>query len=198
MPVIDMINHHERGAMWQLGEDGLTVCVAKPTMDNQCFVSYVRRGDPLDLALAHGFLAEASTVVRSAPITVEVDGILSIDVAGERLDVLNVLDPPRVRIEQGRLRLSHVTFDVERPDRLFDILQLAVSAYVRRQSPEIKNTRAVTRDVLEALMDGNISRLEQARDALDDTTESDALLTVRRAVAEQLRLIRIVRRQLDA
>ena len=132
------------------------------------------------------------------PITVEVDGILSIEVAGERLDVLNVLDPPRVRIEHGRLRLSHVTFDVERPDRLFDVLHLAVSAYVRRQSPEIKNTRAVTRDVLAALMDGNISRLEQGQaDALDGTAESDASLAVRRAVTEQLRLIRIIRRQLD-
>ena len=67
IPVIDLINHHERGAPWRSVDSSLSISVARPAGDSQCFVRYRARQDPLDLALGYGFVDNSCTWLGRFP-----------------------------------------------------------------------------------------------------------------------------------
>ena len=110
IPVIDLINHHERGAPWARAATRLSISVARPTGDTQCFVRYRARQEPLDLALAYGFVDDSCTLARSVPRTVRWRVWARSRLPAAPSD-RSALDPPTVVIEPDRLWLSHVTFD---------------------------------------------------------------------------------------
>lgn len=198
MPIVDLINHHAQGASWRRMDDVLSIAVAHATGDSECLVRYRARQDPLDVALGYGFVDDSCTLVRSVPATVEVHGLGVVEVAAHRVEARTALDPPTVEIEAGRLRLSHVTFDADHPDRLAGMLRLAVAAFIARQgSASACDASTATSTLVESLLDANLIDLEHARVELErELGGSPAAATVLRAIEEQVRLLSDFRKNL--
>jgi hypothetical protein len=192
MPVIDLINHHERGAPWGRADSELAINAAYPMGGSQCFVRYSARQDPLDLALSYGFAESSCTLARSVPVTVDVDDLGTVEVVGQRLQTKTVLDPPTVAIDDDRLRLSHVTFDTRHPNRLMGMLQLAVSAFLAKQPRTGGRGEAadLTTALIGVLVESNLDRLEEVRLELVREGVGGATGTVSRAIDQQQRLLR--------
>ena len=191
MPVIDLINHNELGAPFQLGGGAMTISIAHAGASTECVVRYGARRDPLDLAISHGYVERNATLARSVPVTVETTEGLLVSVTGTRLDVRSELDPPIVSMEAGRLTLSHVTFEPGRPDRFMTFLRLALTAYLARVENRSIDVQALAQEVIRRLAEANLDRLSLAQAQLADS-DSRAATIMFGAAVEQRRIIEAV------
>lgn len=165
MPLIDMLNHHPRGAPYQLDDSRLSVRVAQPTGDGECFAAYGGRRDVLDLALHYGYLDMATPFAFSAPVNVEVEGLCHIRVAAGRTRPAHPLDPPRTQWDGETLELSHLCAHGEHPERLQTVLRLPLLAIARKRGhgPDTANRRID--HALERLCAANLAALDQVGQA---------------------------------
>lgn len=165
MALIDMLNHHPQGAPYQLDDSRLSVRVAQPTGDGECFAAYGGRRDVLDLALHYGYLDTATPFAFSAPVNVEVEGLCHIRVAAGRTRPAHPLDPPRTQWNGETLQLSHLCAHEEHPERLQTVLRLPLLAIARKRGhrPDDANRRAD--DALAALCAANLAALDRVRQA---------------------------------
>jgi hypothetical protein len=193
MPVIDLLNHHAQGAPFRVADGAMTIVVECPGADTQCFVRYRSRCDPLQMALGHGFVDSASQFARSAPLSLELAGLGTVEVAGTHPTTRSSLDPPRVTMEPGRLWLSHVIFPARHPVRMVGVLQLAVAAYLATHADAAPDPSAATSELVTALAEANLDRLSDARPALAGSTVDAAQVVVGAIDAQRLIIERVVR-----
>lgn len=165
MPLIDMLNHHPRGAPFQLDDSRLSVRVAQPIGDGECFAAYGGRRDVLDLALHYGYLDMATPFAFSAPVNVEVEGLCHIRVAAGRSRPAHPLDPPRTQWDGETLELSHLCAHGEHPERLQTVLRLPLLAIARKRGhgPDAANRRID--HALEYLFAANLAALDRVGQA---------------------------------
>jgi hypothetical protein len=134
MPLIDMLNHHPQGAPFQVDDSRLSVRVAQPTGDGECFAAYGGRRDVLDLALHYGYLDTATPFAFSAPVSVEVEGLCHIRVVAGRTRPAHPLDPPRTQWDGETLELSHLCAHGVHPERLQTVLRLPLLPIARKRA----------------------------------------------------------------
>lgn len=161
MPLIDCLNNHARGAPFK-HDHGIRVRVAQPTGTSECFASYGKgRSDPLGLALNYGYLDTSKSDAVSAPVSVVIEAVGHVEIGGPSTNRRSPLDPPALVVVDGGLRLSHLTFQRDNPQRLLIPLRMALTAIV---SPTVADT--ASRDLLIAVAMANLALLYDLKAAI--------------------------------
>lgn len=82
MTLIDLLNHHPRGAPYRVDARAMTPAVARPKGTDECFAHYGHRRDSLDLALNYGYVDTETQFVHCPPLTVDVPSVGKLRIAG--------------------------------------------------------------------------------------------------------------------
>lgn len=179
MPLIDLLNHHYRGYPYAVDDTAMTIEIAQGNGDAECFAHYGGLRDVLELALRYGYLDRSTPFAYSAPLDIEVRGIGRVVVLGERPRPLHALDPPRLQFEDARLVLSHLCCDLEHPERVRIVLQLALQAAAQQRGLSGSAAERASADAYAEIAHHNLQRLAAlaaACDAVVTQTPSAALL----------------------
>jgi hypothetical protein len=193
LPLIDLLNHHPRGASLRVDARAMTPAVTRPTGTTECFAHYGRRRDSLDLALNYGYVDTVTRFVHCPPMTIDVPsvGTLRILGRGSRGIAPFPLDPPRVTIDEDGITLSHI---VLRPSAEGASWELPVLMALQARALQLGATPASARNSAEACA---AAILERATALLRDlqiaaerhTTARPAAGVLAGAAEHQLRLL---------
>lgn len=172
IPIADVLNHHRAGAGLDYSDGQLTIAARQPTGTTECFVNYGSfRRDPLDLALQYGYADGAVTVASSAPMSLEVPGLGSVEVLRRFAGTRSPIDPPTIQRTSDGWRLSHITLQADRPERLLVPITLVAKAG-GAADPE-----ATARELLAILIERNLALLADLVTTLDPDEPVGAMLT---------------------
>jgi len=162
MPLIDLLNHHHRGAPYRIDAGVMVIDTAQAAADGECFAHYGHRRDALDLALQYGYVDASTPFAHSAPLTIELEGVgyLRVEQQQQRKP-MHPLDPPRVALEENGLRLSHLCCHRDHPERVRLMLRLALQGSLQRRGHGQQEAQRLAHQGLEALAAANIRLLEQ-------------------------------------
>lgn len=160
MPIIDLLNHHRRGATYVIRDGAMRIEVRQPDGSGECFAHYGFRRDLLDFALHYGHLDSSTPFAHCAPIAVDVDGVGRIRVERVlRMAPPHRLDPPQVTVSADELRLSHVCCHREHPERSRGMLQLALQGVLLQRGYPPVDARQLAERAIGALGEENRTRL---------------------------------------
>lgn len=166
MPLLDLLNHHPKGARFRLDDDSLSANIARPAGSAECMVSYGRHKDALDLALHYAYLDENTPLATSAPIEATVAGVGVLRIAGKSMRAVHPLDLPRIEVDADSLTLSHIICDREHPERLRTVLRLAALAVLQRRGRSPPSADQLIADLAEALCAANLALLAELSQVL--------------------------------
>ena len=190
MPLIELLNHHPKGAAFQVGNGALFMAVKQPMGQTECFARYGGHRDALDLALHYGYADLNTPFAHSAPVKVTVRGLAHIRVQGLRMKAAHALTPPRITLEEGGVVLSHLVCDRQHPQRLNAVLHLVVQLLTRRYGLPAQAEKDVQQELRTALYQANailLADLHAAATALASTLPAAAL--VMQAIRQQARIM---------
>lgn len=176
MTLIDLLNHHPRGASYRVDARAMTPAVARPTGTDECFAHYGHRRDTLDLALNYGYLDTATDFIHCVPLDLDVAGFGAVRVGGARRRPVNPLDPPEVTVDSELLSLSHITFQRTRPDRWQTAVRMAVQATALQRGASAGRAQVAADAVVSAIG-------EAQRDALVRVGNAAAAIAAGNAAA---------------
>ncbi len=200
IPIIDSLNHHELGAGFNLDSQSMRIKIARPEGSDECFASYGTRRDHLDLALHYGYLDRSTTVVRSAPVQVDLRGHGVLRVRGRPLVSRHHLDPPLIQEESDGLSVSHITFDANRPGAALMGVRMALLGFARKHRRSQKEATALADEAIERVILENRRALQGIRDEVRKTclahAYQPALHLVEDATARQLETLTLVETRL--
>ena len=191
MPLIDLLNHHQRGACYRIRDGAMRIKVAQ-SGGSECYAHYGHRRDVLDLALYYGYCDHSTPFAHSAPLEMTVEGVghIRVEHQGQRAPV-HPFDPPRLTLEADGLRISHLCCDLEHPQRVSTMLRLALQGSLKRRGhPEQQATRLAELG-LQAVAAANINLLEQLRQAAEGS-EHPSASTLSEAARRQAAIISAV------
>ena len=140
----------------------MRMATAQPEDSGECFAHYGHRRDGLDLALHYGHADPSTPFAHCAPLQISVEGVGLIQVqhqVGRR--PAHPLDPPRVELEEGGVRLSHLCCHRGHPERVRTMLKLALQAGLQRRGHGQAEAQRLAQRGLEALGAANIGLLHQ-------------------------------------
>lgn len=69
IPLVDLLNHHEQGAIGSWSGDSFDVTNAQPLNANECALNYGMNRDPLELAAVYGFVDSDSPYVPTSALS---------------------------------------------------------------------------------------------------------------------------------
>ncbi|MFI0432447.1 MAG: hypothetical protein ACH36H_04825 [Candidatus Nanopelagicales bacterium] len=161
MTLIDLLNHHPRGAPYQVDDRAMSTIVARPTSTAECFATYGGRRDVIDLALQYGYLDVYTPFAHCAPVTVEAPGIGTVTVRGYRMRAPSPLDPPRVQRTDDGLVLSHLTFNRRHPERFHVPLRMALQGAAQQGGLSAEAARKVAEQTVEEIAAANVELLDR-------------------------------------
>lgn len=168
LPLIDLLNHHHHGAPFRIEAGAMRVTTAQPESSGECFANYGHRRDGLDLALHYGHADPSTPFAHCAPLQISVEGVGLIQVehqVGRR--PAHPHDPPRVELEEGGVRLSHLCCHWGHPERARTLLKLALQAGLQRRGHGQVEAQRLAQRGLEALGAANIGLLERLTSAAE-------------------------------
>ena len=178
MPLIDLLNHHHQGAPYRI-YDGAMQIKAMQAGGRECFAYYGNRRDVLDLALHYGHFDLSTPFAHSAPLEIEIAGIGNICIEDQVQRVpLHPFDPPRVTLEPDGVRLSHLCFHLDHPDRVQKMFGLAMQAHLRRRGHIVDSVLTMVQSGLSAIGRVNLHLLKQLAAAAQDSFHPSASLLV--------------------
>jgi hypothetical protein len=192
MPLIDLLNHHHRGAPYRIEAGAMRMATAQPESSGECFAHYGHRRDGLDLALHYGHADSSTPFAHCAPLQISVEGVGLIQVEhqmGRR--PAHPFDAPRVALEEGGVRLSHLCCHRGHPERVRTILKLALQASLQRLGHGQVEAQRLAQRGLEALAAANITLLHQLI-AAAETTDHPGGTVLAQASRRQAEIIRAV------
>jgi hypothetical protein len=182
LPLIDLLNHHHRGTPFRIEAGAMRMATAQPESSGECFAHYGGRRDGLDLALHYGHADSSTPFAHCAPLQISVEGVGVIQVehqVGRR--PAHPFDAPRVALEEGGVRLSHLCCHREHPERVRTILKLALQASLQRRGHgQVEGQRLAQRG-LEALAAANITLLQNLIAAVEAADHPGAAVLARAA-----------------
>ena len=126
MPLIDLLNHHPHGAAFKVNESTMTVQVAQPGTDAECYANYGGRKDCLGLALHYGYVDHHTPFAHSAVLDLDLPGVGRVRVEQQRMRGTHPADPPRLTFLPDQLVISHVCCHLHYPNRVVGVLGLAL------------------------------------------------------------------------
>lgn len=191
MPIVDFMNHHSDSPGYDANSERLLVQASQPTGTSECFVRYHPVPDPLDLALNYGFVDTTATTAFSAPVTVEVLGLGTLQVTSRRPHLTTRATFPALATTDDGLRLSHLVFDSQHPDRARAAISLAVQGAVRSRGVASDAAAGLASEAIGAVVEANtavLTAIEQEAAVVD----SPAARIVADAARAQARIIAAV------
>lgn len=75
VPIVDLLNHHTKGASGDWDGRTFAVAACRPFGTNECALDYGMSRDALELAAAYGFIDESAEVAHSAAVAIDVPGL---------------------------------------------------------------------------------------------------------------------------
>lgn len=194
MTLIDLLNHHPRGAPYRVDARAMTPAVARPTATGECFAQYGHRRDSLDLALNYGYVDTETQFVHCPPLTFDVPsfGTLRIVGRGSRGKPPSPLDPPRVTSEADGLTLSHIVFRAPEGGVRWDLpVFMAVQARALQVGADPAAASAQADTAVATIVDRATELLLALRTVAESGAATNPAAGVLAAVAEhQLGLLR--------
>jgi len=140
MPLVDLMNHHPRGAAFDTSNGALSVLASQPASDSECFVNYGGLRDALQMFSSYGFADESTTVATSICATLPLIGESPATLGTLKVERKHSKGHlPRVTVKESTLTLSKVTFAPRKLDRFNAAFSLPVKSFAMQQgaSPEL-------------------------------------------------------------
>lgn len=179
MPFIDFFNHHGHGSRFisQTSND-LHVRHLKPLPDtNECYAFYGVM-DPLDTFMRYGFVDEATTIIRSVPLVINLPNIGRIEafsampaknkklqLGKKNKDLEEFL--PVIRKNKDMLTVSHLFIPVVgSPMALRRVLGICISHLLDKPLPQEKHL-ALIHLAEEQVKDENVRFFRQLREDIE-------------------------------
>ena len=193
MPLIDLLNHHHKGAPYRI-IDGAMQIKAKQAGERECFAHYGHRRDVLDLALHYGHCDLSTPFAHSAPLEIAVEGLgyIRVENQGQRAPA-HPFDPPRVILDPDGLRLSHLCCDQAHPERVQTMLRLALQAHLKRRGYDDALALQIANSGLGAIGEANVLLLKQLAAAAQPSSHPGGA-TLAAAAGRQASIIAAVMR----
>lgn len=195
MPLIDLLNHHPRGAGYDVDDRAISTEVVRPTGTEECFATYGGRRDIIDLATQYGFADRSTRFAHCAAVSVPVAGVGVVEVRGHRIRPPSPLDPPRIRRTDDGLVLSHLTFTANRPERFEVPLRMAVQGAALQGGLAPAAAAQAADDAIAAIAEANFALLDAivaAGRAPDMPSANAALVLMADAAEAQADIVRSV------
>lgn len=191
MPILDLLNHHHRGAPYRISEGAMRMQSAQAE-GSECFAHYGHRRDVLDLALHYGYCDDSTPFAHSAPLDIPVDGIgrICIEHQGQRAPI-HPFDPPRIKLEDDGLRISHLCCHLQHPERVATMLKPALQGSLKNRGHSAQDAARLAEQGLEAVVAENIKLLQQLQQAAEKSLRP-AGLTLAGAAQRQAAIINAV------
>jgi hypothetical protein len=166
--LLDLLNHHHHGAPFRIEASAMRMATAQPEDSGECFAHYGHRRDRLDLALHYGHSDPSTPFAHCAPLQISVEGVglIQVERQGQGRPA-HPLDPPRVELEEGGVRLSHLCCHRGHPERVRTMLKLALQAGLQRRGHGQVEAQRLAQRGLEALGAANIGLLGQLTSAAE-------------------------------
>jgi hypothetical protein len=168
LPLIDLLNHHHRGAPFKVANGAMTMMVAQPDDTEECFAHYGHRRDPLDLALHYGHLDTSTPFAHGAPLEISLEGLGWVRVESQvKRRPAHPLDPPQVTLEGDGLRLSHLCCHHHHPQRVQTVLKLALQGSLKRRGHPDGEVQRLAEEAIGHLSSANHRMLHRLVEAVD-------------------------------
>lgn len=166
LPLIDFLNHHADGARHELVSGCLETPLFQLVGSGECFASYGKCRDPLDLALGYGYLDPLSPYAASVPAAVDIPAFGTLEVAACYAGSNHWSKPPKVDFTPGGLTLSHFVLDTRNPGQALALLRLAMAASGKKRGLDDAVVERAIVEVPAALFDANREKLAAFRSYL--------------------------------
>ena len=168
LPLIDLLNHHHRGAPYRIANGAMTMAMAQPDDTEECFAHYGHRRDPLDLALHYGHLDTSTPFAHCAPLEIPLEGVGWVRVESQRQGrPAHPLDPPQVTLEGDGLRLSHLCCHHHHPERVQTVLKLALQGSLKRRGHPDGKVQRLAEEAIGQLSSANQQVLHHLVEAVE-------------------------------
>jgi len=176
VPILDLLNHHPRGAQAQWHDQAFSVAAARSFGGSECALDYGHGRDAMELAAIYGFADTAATVAHSATVTCEIPSTGPVVVTASGRTVTGEFPALVVENRPDSIHLSHLSFDSEGMDGLVESLSARLG----------HDTRSIA-DVLAGVAEENIALLEALVTA--GVQDSPAAQVLADAAAHQVRVL---------
>jgi hypothetical protein len=160
MPLVDLFNHHPAGASIDVGDERLRVLACHPTRSDEVFLRYGHHRDPLDLALHYGFVEAGAAFAFSAPISLEVNGLGTVTVAGARPQRSTRRTFPQVSHTATGFDFSHLLVEADHPELFHAAVGLPVRARAMKNGARATDAHRLADQVRDAVVAANIDILD--------------------------------------
>lgn len=190
--VIDLLNHHRRGARLQTDSEEMSITVSRPAGSEECHVTYGGfRVGPLDRALGYGFFDRSATVTQSAPLVLRTHG-RGVCIGRSYGPPKHRADPPDLVWHGRAIELSHLTFNAHHPEFTVQTLTMALS------SMDFTDPGGVAREVLTSAAMENLTRLAAIQAAAEDHPNRLIGVLMAQAAAAEQDIVRTVAEAVDS
>lgn len=113
IPLIDLLDHHSRGATGQWGGDHFAVQGRAVLPDGGCALDYGLARDALQMAAVYGFADDSARIAHCVPVSASIPGFGQVTARGPHLLADGAALPPTAEQVPGGLHLTGVTFTLD-------------------------------------------------------------------------------------
>jgi hypothetical protein len=193
MPLIDLLNHHHRGAPLELDGFAMRAAVSQPASGTECFGHYGGRRDVLGLALYLGHLDRATPFAHSGPMRFRSPELGEVALLAEGRQPAHPTDPPEVVVKEDGIKISHLCCNLEHPGRARAVLRLALVRAARLRGLGMQEAEAAGQRTIADIAAGNRERLVRLASACGSAVSTrPAAKTLMLAARRQAHIIQAV------
>jgi hypothetical protein len=116
LPLVDLLNHHTAGARGDWDGQSFSVASRRPFGTDECALDYGMERDAIETAVVYGFADASATVAHSAPVTVEVPGVGTVQVLAPARTATGLTAAPTAESTSEGTILSRLTFRLDDVD----------------------------------------------------------------------------------
>lgn len=185
MPILELANHHPKGAPYRLRDGRLGAEYHFVDDTGLTYVHYGPHRDAIDLACLYGYATDITTFIVSVPLTVDLHdfGTLVIERSVQRRASATW------QVEDGTLRVNYLVLDAYLG--LFDALHRPVRDYLITQGASRAQALSLAIDAAEVILNANHVRLTDVIAAAEDVPHLGAS-TIALAATHQRQVIDVI------
>ena len=185
MMLVDWVNHDSRATGYHVASDALTVVNWTAPTGPECFVRYQTHADRLDMALYYGFVDRSATDAYSAPISVALPGIGTLEVGLIAAVSRARASLPAITVTDGSVHLTHLRFRADRPEEARTVVTLACEAAARGAGLGAAASSRAAQAAWTAVVDMNLEVLDDLAAAAHAHGGSAAVTVAQAAEAQR-------------
>ena len=113
VPILDLLNHHPRGAQACWRDEAFSVTTTRPFGTSECALDYGHERDAMEMAAVYGFVDTGAGVAHLPVTRTDVPGIGIVSVVAAGRQATGALAPLTVERIGNETRISHLTFTTD-------------------------------------------------------------------------------------